>query len=174
MFRGVRWIPALALLTAVGCVTPTQVFLHQWHRGNLVITEEELRALQFYVSTDVMVRTIDGGASGARGVIFLKQGTPGVVVDSGDRWMRVSFQTGGRGVGFAAIADEREDSAYWFASEAPGEEGYQRIRDLRERKLYLDGVTYEVVSGANARLLVNDDDLKKLIGERTHIQGRTR
>jgi hypothetical protein len=160
----------LVLLTTAGCQTPTEVVLHQRHRIDFALQPEELESVQFYISREVLARnTAPADADTPQSVIILKRETPGVVVDTGPTWLRVSFQAGGRGVYFATVP-ERE-SAYWVATRL--ENG--QLEPIKEQPEHLlsDGIdTFRLVYGSNARLLISGKDLQRLIGERTHLKGR--
>jgi hypothetical protein len=64
------------------------MFLNRTHRVNLSLEDEELKHLQFYISTDVLVQY--GGPSGKQS-LFLPDETPGVVTTVGPDWLKVSF-----------------------------------------------------------------------------------
>ncbi len=161
---------ALAVLSAVGCQTPTEVFLHQRHRTDFALQPEELETVQFYISRDMLARNTDpADADTPQSVIIVNRETPGVVVDAGDTWLRVSFQEGGKGIYFVTVP-ERE-SAYWIATKLD-DGGLAAMRDQPNR-LLSDGIdTFRIVFGSNARLLINGNDLQRLIGTRTTLQGR--
>jgi hypothetical protein len=160
----------LAVLSAIGCSTPTEVFLHQRHREDFALQPKELEKLQFYISREVLARNTDpADANTPQSVIILKEGTPGVVLDTGPTWLRVSFQQGGKGIFFVTVP-ERE-SAYWLATKL--EDGQLAAMRDQPTRLLSDGIdTYRVVFGSNARLLVNGKELQRLIATRTTLQGR--
>jgi len=174
--RRVIWFVAcVAVLVVAGCSKRNvRGFYHVSHRQRYAITDAELRGLQFYISKDVVVHTQPGAGGGAaEPVIILPKGTPGVVVDSGPDWLRVSFEKGGAGVQFVADANRPED-LYWFATEVDGKSGFYKLSALPHTMLLRDGQHYVVVEGADAVLFVDKRDLEKLIKSRRHVQGQTR
>jgi hypothetical protein len=173
-----RTAGALALLAvffAASCATPKTAFMHKWHRENYAIEDEELKTVQFYISTEVLAKSLAPEREGtAESIVILPEETPGVVTEAGPGWLRVSFQEGGSGVHFVTVVSGAGDSAYWLATEVEGREGFRRLKDLPEKILRVQGTGYRVVHGANARLLIDGEDLQRLIERRTHITGRTK
>jgi hypothetical protein len=91
--RKPAWIAVIALLVLVSCAIPhRQTFLNQAHRVNLSLDDEELKQLQFYLSTNVLVHY--DGPSGTQALFFPGE-TPGVVTAMGPDWLQVSFREGG-------------------------------------------------------------------------------
>lgn len=166
----IRAFATLAVLCSASCQTPTEVFLHQRYRVDYALQPAELESVQFYISREVLARNTDpADANTPQSVIIVKSETPGVVVDTGDNWLRVSFQKGGKGVYFVTVP-ERE-SAYWLATKLPDGK-LAAMRDQPDR-LLSDGIdTFRVVFGSNARLLINGKDLQRLLESRTTLQGR--
>ncbi|MHC4138109.1 MAG: hypothetical protein ACYS0K_24480 [Planctomycetota bacterium] len=165
----------LAVLFSAGCSTPKQVFMHKWHRGNYAISDEELKTVQFYISTEILAKSLAPGQEGTpEGIVIVPEETPGVATEVGPGWLRISFQEGGRGVPFVTVVSQSGDSAYWLGTEVEGQGGFRRLRDLPEKVLRVEGTAYQLVHGGNARLLIGAKDLEKLIEQRTHIQGRTK
>ncbi len=170
-YRAAGSLALLALFCLPGCSTPKQLFLHEWHRENYALQDRELKDVQFFISTDVLARNSEPG-EGAAGVIIVPMGTPGVATEVGPDWIRVSFQEGGRGVPFVTVPTKSGASPYWLATELEGQQGYRALRDLPDRVLRVEGTAYKIETGYSARLLISSKDLKELISERTHIQGR--
>jgi hypothetical protein len=174
--RRVIWVVAcLVVLVATGCAKRhVRGFYHVSHRQRYAITDAELRELQFYISKDVVVHSQQGaGGEPAAPVIILPKGTPGVVVDSGPDWLRVSFEKGGAGVHFVTDANRPED-LYWFATEVEGKTGFYKLSVLPRDVLLRDGQQYAVLEGADAVLYVDRKDLEELIKSRRHAAGQTR
>ena len=102
----------------MGCSTPAKLaLLHRAHRENLSLKDEELKRLQYYTSTDVMVR-LDG--PGEPRTIMVPRETPGILVDAGPDWLMVSFRKGSTPVPFITNATAKEDM-YWFATPIAGQ-----------------------------------------------------
>lgn len=161
-----------AVLLCTSC-TAKETFLHVAHRQNYEIQAAELSDLQFYISNEILVKEVasTGGATAADNVVFLPEGTPGVAVEVEPSWIRVSFEGGGSGVVFLTDLTLRDDG-YWLATQVPGETGYHKLLDLEEPMLHVDGRMYRVVYGAGAYLLVDSDDLEKVVARRRRLGGR--
>jgi hypothetical protein len=160
-----------AVLLCTAC-TAKETFLHVAHRQNYEIQVAEFSDLQFYISTEILAKdTSPNAGTTAYGVVFLPEGTPGVAVEVEPSWIRVSFEEAGSGAVFVTDLTQRDDG-YWLATQVPGEEGYRRVLDLEEPMLHAGGQTFRVVYGAGAYLLVDKDDLEKLISGRRHLKGR--
>lgn len=171
--RSLLLLPTLVLLAA--CATPKEIFLHGWHRENYAIGAEELKQLQFYISTQVLAQEDSASQSpaAAESVILVPDGTPGLVTGAGPNWLRVSFQEGGSGVPFLADPKGGDDS-YWLATEVPGQPGFRKVKELSEKVLRQQGRAYRVVYGSSAQLLVSSRDLEQLIAQRRHLEGRAK
>jgi len=160
-----------AVLLCSACATK-ETFLNVAHRQNYEIQVAEFSDLQFYISTEILAKDISStGGSVDDNVVSLPEGTPGVAVQVEPSWIRVSFEEGGSGAVFLTDTTLRDDG-YWLATKVPGEEGYRRVLDLKQPVLHADGRIFRVVYGAGAYLLVNKDDLEKLISKRRHLKGR--
>ena len=87
------WIALLSLLVLASC-TPSykEMFLNRTYRENLSLQDEELKTLQFYISTNVLVQY--ESPSGKQSLL-LPEETPGVVTAVGPDWLKVSFREGG-------------------------------------------------------------------------------
>jgi hypothetical protein len=170
-----RSLVLLALLVSAGCATPTEPFFQRRHRETYALQDAELKRVQFYISTEVLAKDLDPRASGtAAGVVILPEETPGVATEVGPNWIRVSFMEGGSGAPFVAMVGQSGDSAYWLATQVEGRSGYVPVKDLKEKVLRAGGRTFKLVYGSSARLLINSEDLQKLIETRSHIPGRTK
>jgi hypothetical protein len=163
-------LACLAALVASACTTPKEVFLHRAHRENYALTPAELESVQFFIEKKVVARAVQG--QGANDVLILPAGTGGAAVEVGERYLRVSFQSGGAGVAFVAVQTRGGESAYWLASPVDGEPGYHALKDMRDKDLVVPAGTFDMVSGADARLLISSKDLQRLIKSREHLQGR--
>jgi hypothetical protein len=166
-----RWVALALPLVLTACAASPGRFYHQGHRKAYAIEDAELKRLQFYVSTKVVVHDLN--AQGAQSVILVEEGTPGVVVASGSNWIRVRFQPGGEGVVFLAPTSGT-DSSYMLATEA--EDGsYRLVRNEPDRILRAGSRRFKIISGSEAVLLVDAGDLTDLIEkERTHVGGQRR
>jgi hypothetical protein len=167
--REPAWIAVISLLVLVSCAIPhRQSFLNRPHRVNLSLADEELKQLQFYISTKVLVQY--DGPSGKQS-IFLPDNTPGVVTAVGPDWLKVSFREGGADVPF--VVDPRDPyGVYYVATELPGQAGFHPIKDLPQKVFYYNGTPYQVTYGDEARLLVDDQALQTLLENRTPTKGR--
>ncbi len=171
------WLILPLVTLAFSACTPTtqmQVFWHDGFRKAYAIKDQELRNLQFYISSDVLAKKLTpGGVSDAESVYIVQAATPGIVTEAAPNWIRVSFHEGGRGVPFVAIVDQGGDSSYWLATEIEGEQGFWVVKDLPEKIIRVQGAAYQLMRGDSAKLLVGSRGLEKLVQGRTHIQGRT-
>ena len=104
--------------------------------------------------------------------MIVPQGTAGAAVEVDERYLRVSFQSGGAGVAFVALKTRGGESAYWLATPVEGQPGYHALKDLQDKNLVVPAGTFDMVSGADARLLISSKDLQRLIKSREHLQGR--
>jgi hypothetical protein len=165
----------VAILFVFGCASPKISFLHTGHREDLAIGDQELKNLQFYISTQVLAKNISTPESQAtaESVIIVAKDTPGLVTEIGPKWLRVSFEEGGSGARFITAGAERDD-AYWLATEVEGQPGFRKVKELSEKILLHEGMRLRVVYGANARLLISTKDLEELIAQRRHLKGRVK
>jgi hypothetical protein len=102
----------------VGCSSePTTFpFLNNTHRQAYSVNEDDLKKVQFYVSTDIVAQVKDPGATQS---FLVPRLTPGVVTAAGPNWIKVSFRKGGADVPFVADPNQY-DSRYYIASEVEG------------------------------------------------------
>ena len=169
----------MALVMLAGCSSNqfSRVnFLHVAYRQMYAIEDQEFYKLQFYVAKDVLAHeeTRAQGDAGAAGrVIVMREGTPGVVKEVGDDWLRVSFEKGGPGVFFLTDPTKEED-LYWLATRMEGREGLYVVKDLPQKIVLQEGRRYLVMEGADASLLVDGSDMARLIESRRHAKGRKR
>ena len=167
--RKSTWIAVISLLVLLSCASSHKiVFLDQTYRKNLSLEAEELKNLQFYISTNVLLQY--DGPSGKQS-IFLQEETPGVVTAVGPDWLKVSFREGGADVPFVADARGQYD-VYSVATELPGQTGFHMIKDLRQKVFYYKGMPYQVIYGDKAFLQVEEKELQKLLKKRIPTTGR--
>ncbi len=165
----------VTLLFLGACATRHIGFMHVRHRQNFSLEAQELEHAQFYISTRVLAKDVGDAAlmDEAAGVIIVPEQTPGVVTEVGPSWLRVSFSKEGSGVVF--LTDPKQgDDAYWLATEVEGQPGLHKLKDLPDKILLVAGTAYKLIYGAKARLLINEDDLIKLIEQRRHLKGRVK
>lgn len=167
------WILMLATLFASACATPPQAFLHRAHRQNYALQPAELRKAHYYVSDRILAHELseDGTATRPDQVLMLERDTPGALTDAGPNWLRVSFGSG-PGVLFVALPEATPDSVYQLASDPePGQEP-RRVRDIPDRTAKVGGRRYKVISGSEARLLIDSEALTEMIEARPKAGGR--
>ena len=161
----------LAGLVLVGCTTPKATFMQIRHRENYAIQDQEVLRLRFYISREILARNVAEVAS-ASSVVVVAADTPGAATEVGTDWIRVSFRQGSPGVYFLAVVTVGGDSAYWLATEVEGEPGLRALKDLDRKVLRTPDGAFELIYGADARLLVSSEDMQALIATRTHVPGR--
>src|SRR5215468_8543045 len=150
------------------CSSPPIAFQNSSHRQTYSLNIEDLKKLQFYISTDVVAQYQD--ATGTRSLLLTKL-TPGVATDAGPNWIKVNFREGGVDVPF--IADPNQyDARYWIATEVEGSKDFKRIYDLSDRSFLYKGIRYKVVSGADAVLLFDWEGWKRVVETRKTTEGR--
>ena len=170
--RSAASLALLACLVLAGCTTPKATFMQIQHREDFAIQDEEIKRLQFFISTQVLAKNL-ADRTLAESVVVLKADTPGVATEVESDRIRVSFREGSPGVYFLATEMQRGgDAVYWLATEVPGRPGLHRVKDLDEKIIRTPQGDFELIRGYDARLLVSLDDLKKLIAGRTHLEGR--
>jgi hypothetical protein len=162
-------IAALLFLLA-GCSSgPTTIpFLNNSHRQIYSLNEEDLKKVQFYVSTDVVAQVHDTTATQS---FMVPKLTPGVVTAAGPNWLKVSFREGGADVPFVADPQQK-DGRYWIASEVEGSKDFKKVIDLPGRVFIYKGVRLTLASGSDAILLVDWEGWKELVETRKVTEGR--
>lgn len=157
------------MLLLPGCASvPPMPFQNNSHRQTYSLELEDLKKLQFYVSSDVVAQYQD--ASGTKSLLLAGL-TPGVATAAGPNWIKVSFREGGVDLPF--VTDPAHyDGRYFIATEVEGDKQLKKIADLPEKSFLHKGVRYKVVSGAGAMLLFDWDDWKKLVENRKVTEGR--
>ena len=154
----------------VGCSSgPTTLpFQNYTHRQALSLSEDDLKKVQFYVSTEVVAQVKDPTATQSFVVPML---TPGVVTAAGPNWVKVNFRKGGAEVPF--VADPKlNDSRYYIASEVDGGKGFRRVTEVPGKVFIFNGTQLNLVSGADAMLLVDWDSWHKVAETRKVTEGR--
>jgi hypothetical protein len=158
------------LFLLVGCSSdPTTFpFLNNTHRQAYSLNEDDLKKVQFYVSTEVMAQVKEPGATQSFLVPSL---TPGVVTAAGPNWVKVSFRKGGADVPFVADPNQN-DSRYYIASEVDGGKNFKRVTEVPGRVFTYKGTPLTLVSGADAMLLLDWDSWEKIAATRKVTGGR--
>ena len=122
-----RFVVVAIVFFLAGCSsTPPIAFQNTSHRQTYSFNLEDLKKLQFYISSDVVAQYQD--ATGTKSLLLTRL-TSGVATDAGPNWIKVSFREGGVDVPF--IADPNQyDGRYWIATRSKG------ARSLRESTSY--------------------------------------
>jgi hypothetical protein len=169
--RSRGWLIAVLLGLLVGCASgsKTITFQHNYHRQDLSFTEEDLKQLQFYVSTEIVARYKD--STGTKSLL-LPGLTPGVVTSAGPNWLKVNFREGGVDVPFVTDP-EHYNGFYWIATEVEGSTEFKKIRELPEKFFLHKGTRYQLVSGSDAFLIVDWKGWEKVAETRKATGGRT-
>jgi hypothetical protein len=163
-------VVVVLFLLLVGCSSdPTTFpFLNNTHRQAYSVNEDDLKKVQFYVSTDIVAQVKDPGATQS----FLVPGmTPGVVTAAGPNWIKVSFRKGGADVPFVADPNQY-DSRYYIASEVEGGKNFKRVTEVPGKVFTYKGTPLTLVSGADAMLLLDWDSWEKVVATRKVTGGR--
>ena len=166
--RKPAWIVFISLLALLSCASSyKEMFLNRTYRENLSLQDEELKTLQFYISTNVLVQY--ESPSGKQSIL-LPEETPGVVTAVGPDWLKVSFREGGADVPF--VVDRRSQyDLYYVATELPGQTGFHMLKELPQKVFYYNGTPYQVIYGDKAYLLVSGTDLQKILKKRIPTKG---
>jgi len=167
----IRWLLSLpVLILIVGCSSSVRPvpFQNIAHRQIYSLKLEDLAKMQFFVSSDVVAQYQD--ATGIKSLLVPRL-TPGVATAEGPNWIKVSFREGGVDVPF--VTDLKlPDGRYWLASEIDGGKEFKKIVDLPEKAFFFNGVRYNLVSGADAMLLVDWETWNDVIETRKVTEGR--
>lgn len=70
-----------------------------------------------------------------------------------------------------AVSDTDGDSAYGIATRRPTGE-FERLKDAKTKIMHTEAGRFDLVYGDGARLLVDSDQLGRLIERCTHLEGR--
>jgi hypothetical protein len=154
----------------VGCSSdPTTFpFLNNTHRQAYSLNEDDLKKVQFYVSTEIVAQVKEPGGTQS---FLVPRLTPGVVTASGPNWVKVSFRKGGADVPFVADPSQN-DSRYYLASEVDGGKDFKRVTEVPGKVFTYKGTPLTLVSGADATLLLDWDSWEKVAATRKVTGGR--
>src|SRR5262247_2891358 len=132
-----RFVVVAIVFFLAGCSsTPPIAFQNTSHRQTYSLNLEDLKKLQFYISSDVVAQYQD--ATGTKSLLLTRL-TPGVATDAGPNWIKVSFREGGVDVPFVADPNQY-DARYWIATEVEGSKDFKRIYDLSDRFFLYKGI----------------------------------
>ena len=164
------WLIAALFCLLVGCASnpKTITFQHHYHRQDLSFNEEDLKQLQFYISTDIVARYKD--ATGTKSVLVTGM-TPVVVTGAGPNWVKVNSREGGVDVPFVTDPNHY-NGFYWIATEVEGSKEFKKISELPEKVFLHKGTRYQLVSGSGAFLLVDWEGWEKVAETRKVTEGR--
>jgi len=168
--RSRGWLIAALFCLFVGCASnpKTITFQHHYHRQDLSFNEEDLKQLQFYISTDIVARYKD--ATGTKSVLVTGM-TPVVVTGAGPNWVKVNSREGGVDVPFVTDPNHY-NGFYWIATEVEGSKEFKKISELPEKVFLHKGTRYQLVSGSGAFLLVDWEGWESLAKSRKVTEGR--
>ncbi len=154
----------------VGCSSgPTTIpFLNNTHRQTYSLNEDDLKKLQFYVSTKVVAQVKGPAATQS---FLVPELTPGVVTAAGPNWIKVSFRKGGADVPFVADPNQY-DGRYYIASEVEGGKNFKRVTEVPGKVFTYKGTPLTLVTGADAMLLLDWDSWEKVAATRKVTGGR--
>jgi hypothetical protein len=156
------------LLVSCSSGPTTLPFLNYTHRQAYSLNEDDLKKVQFYVSTDVVAQVQDPTATQS---FLVPKLTPGVVTAAGPNWIKVSFRKGGADVPFVADPNQN-DSRYYIASEVEGGRSFKRVTEVPGRVFIYKGTPLTLISGADAMLLLDWDSWEKVAETRKVTEGR--
>jgi hypothetical protein len=168
--RSRGWLIAALMCLLVGCASnpKTITFQHNYHRQDYSFNEEDLKQLQFYISTDIVARYKD--ATGTKSLLVPGM-TPVVVTGAGPNWLKVNSREGGVDVPF--VTDPNHYNAlYRIATEVEGSREFKKISELHEKVFLNKGTRYQLVSGSDAFLLVDWEGWERLAKTRKVTEGR--
>ena len=159
---------AFSFLLASCSSAPPMAFQNISHRQTYSLNLEDLKKVQFYISSDVVAQYQD--ATGTKSLL-LPRLTPGVATGAGPNWIKVSFREGGVDVPFVTDPNQY-DGRYWIATEVEGSKDFKRIAELPDRSFLYKGIRYKVVSGDDAVLFFDWDGWKRVVETRKVTEGR--
>jgi hypothetical protein len=161
-------IVALLFLLAACASAPRIPFQNNSHRRTYSLELQDLKDLQFFVSSDVVAQYQD--AAGTKSLLLAAL-TPGIATGAGPNWIKVSFREGGIDLPFVTDP-EQYDGRYWIATETERDGQFKKIADLPDKSVLYKGTRYKVVSGADAILLFDWEGWKKVVETRKVTEGR--
>jgi hypothetical protein len=164
------WLVVVLFFLLVGCSSgPTTFpFLNNTHRQAYSLNEDDLKKVQFYVSTEIIAQVQDPMATQS---FLVPKLTPGVVTAAGPNWVKVSFREGGADVPFVADPNQN-DSRYYIASEVDGDRDFKRVTDVPGRVFIYKGTPLTLISGSDAILLLDWNSWEKVAETRKVTEGR--
>ena len=170
---GRRLFAWLGVCVWFGCAHPPLYFQDREHRTTYELQLQELKTVHFYTSQEILAHEVgaSGTLEGPDHIFIVSPGTPGAVTDAGPHWLRVSFGSG-PGALFLANPDVKPDSVYALATESKEGGRPVRVKDLADPVVTVGERRFRVIHGANASLLIDEDDLARLIEARSHAPGR--
>src|SRR5215475_4396239 len=122
-----RFVVVAIVFFLAGCSsTPPIAFQNTSHRQTYSLNLEDLKKLQFYISSDVVAQYQD--ATGTKSLLLTRL-TPGVATDAGPNWIKVSFREGGSTFRLSRIPTNTTDAT----GSLPRSKG---ARGLRESTSY--------------------------------------
>ena len=165
-------VTTLLVFAFCGCsAAPKERFSHRYHRLKYRLTDEEIKGLQFYISSDVLAQTTspsEGDTPTGTGVILVPKDTPGVATDVGSDRIKVTFRTGSTGVLFFSDTTAPNDVylLYSLATTVEGSDTIRKVADMPGHTALYHGVPYTVAEGYDSILMVDSDQLQALINKR--------
>lgn len=168
--RAKTCLQAAVLCLFAGCSSaPTTIaFLNNSHRQIYSLSEEDLKKIQFFASTDIVAQNQDPIATKS---FLVPKLTPGLVTAAGPNWLKVSFREGGVDVPFVADPTQN-DSRYWIASEVNSGTDFKKVTDVPGMVFIYKGTPFTLVSGADALLLIDWESWKRVVDTRAVTEGR--
>jgi hypothetical protein len=162
----------LLVLALCGCsAVSKERFSHRFHRLQYRLTDEEVKGLQFYISSRVLAQvksSPDVSVPTSSSVIVVPKDTPGVATHVGRDWIKVTYREGGTGVVFFSDTTATNDIylLYSLATNVEGADNIRKVADVPGNVLLHDGTPYTVVEGYDSILMVDVEQLQELIDKR--------
>lgn len=162
---------AFLFLVLPGCsAVQKERFSHRFHRLQYGLTDDEVKGLQFYLSSDVLAQTASPKQRTPTGtsVVLVPRDIPGVATAVGRDWIRVTFRKGGHGVPFLSDIASTTDAylLYSLATTVEGSDQLRKVADVPNNVAYYEGNAYTIAQGYNAVLMVDSEQLQELINTR--------
>jgi len=167
----------LLVLGLCGCsAVSKERFSHRFHRLQYRLTDEEVKGLQFYISSRILAQvksSPDVKVPTSGSVIVVPKDTPGVATQVGRDWIRVIFREGASGVVFFTDTTATNDIylLYSLATDVEGSDIVQKVADVPGNVLLHEGTPYTVVEGYDSLLMVDVEQLQELIDKRKIGEG---
>jgi hypothetical protein len=172
MTKAASLISVFLLLGFCSCTAvPKEWFSHRFHRVQYRLTDNEIKGLQFYLSSRVLAQTQsppDASTPTPGGVVIVDRDTPGVATEVGRDRIKVTFRKGSSGVTFLSDTKATNDiyQYYFLATKEQGSDTIRKVADVPGGVLLHEGVAYTVAEGYNAVLMVDSEQLQELINKR--------